>query len=301
MSRDNSRSSMAYRKADNEAKLCKVCERRHRQNFSPWCSKCSARRTKYGIPTGAHLPRVFYAAEYAETVKFLRRFRQHQSVIEAEKFFDEWLRAAQLGHAVPGAKSVARLSDRGHTGALALQEVLSVALYQSRRQTAATSAPFLFAIAFLRSAPGAKRGPQAVRRVLPLPALAQPGFKERKEISDTIRKMLRSMIYEMLEWYKRMDALHNAQAKGLSESFPALCERCAYNETKAREKRKARRKKSGLPHDVDGRSREARAARGQGPGNPAGVNGSTKKTKGAASGETKEDPQQQIEGGDVAG
>jgi hypothetical protein len=104
---------------------------------------------------------------------------------------------------------------------MGLQEVLSVYLYASRRQTPATASPFLLCNAFLRCSPGAKRGPQAPGRRPPAPP-AYVGYRERRAIADTINNTLRPMFNEMLEYFKRKDQLHNERIKAMSEPFPVL-------------------------------------------------------------------------------
>jgi hypothetical protein len=262
---------MHDRKRENEGKMCKGCGLRRRHDFFGLCPLCKDKRRRYGTPKGTALPRSFYVREWGEVKKFIKWFDYHPSIIAALKYFDAWLEAAQLGKCVPGQKAIARLADRGCTGAMALQEVLSVYLYASRRQTPATAAPFLLANAFLRSSPGAKRGPQAspggAARSYQLrggrlpPSLAYISFKERKAIADAIRETLRNMFFEMLEHFKRKDRLHNEQVKAMSEPFPVLLTRRQHADLRCR----AERAKEGSPY--------------KGPGNPTGVNQWTKKER----------------------
>lgn len=218
----NSKESISWRARQNMLSMCKSCGLHPRYHLSGLCGRCSARRKKFGLPNAAYLPRSYYAREWGEIKKFIKWFDYHPAIIGSLQWFDAWLRAAQFGKPVPGAKAVGNLADRGCTGEMALQEVLSVVLYASRRQTPATSAPFLIANAFLRSAPGSPRGPQAAKRTCALPPKAYIGFKERKEIANAIRETLRGMFFQMLEYFKRKDAQFNEQVKALDQPFPVL-------------------------------------------------------------------------------
>jgi hypothetical protein len=94
------------------------------------------------------------------------------------------------------------------------------------------------------------------------------------------------VIVEALAYWERAEALRNAEiaakAKEGPKRFPTLCERCAYNERKTRERQRAKVKAGWKPRIYP-------------PGgfNPKGINGRTKKGKEVANVcETTEGPKE---------
>jgi hypothetical protein len=221
------------------------------------CRKCTSRKWRFGVPTGVTLPRAYYAHEWALATKFARHFRDHPAVIEAHAYLTAWIVGAREGKPVPGHKAVARLADRGGTAEIALVELLAVALYERLHVGALTITPYMYAIAFLKSYKGMPRGPQAKPHGSPPPPPPpQASRKEREAIAKELRK-LNPLFANALAWFDAQEKLRNAQIQGMSETFPVLCERCTYNERKAKEKRDARRKQPGVsyvPRNPTGRN-----------------------------------------------
>ncbi len=202
------------------------------------CFACSSRYARFGSYTGRPLPRSYYSNEWSAAAKFLRRFKDHPSVIASLEWIAKWLRDAQLGKPVPAAKAVARLADRGsieEISNLAMIELTALTLYAHKHAGSALLTPYMFAVAFLKSYRGATRGHQKKPYSNPPRTSTYiAGRPERGAISKELR-LLNPCFIEMLAWFDREEKLRNAQFAAKNTPFPTLCDRCRCSERKKEE------------------------------------------------------------------
>jgi len=268
MTKSNSPGSIAVRARDHHARTgsrCGTprCGGRVRPGVFGRCDRCTQRKQKLGSYEARSIRRSEYANEWSLAHKLIHEQRAHPAIISGLQFLSSWIEAARRGDRVPGGKAVQQLADRGATAEQILTEVLAVELRRKRHPGPTTDAPFLHGNAMLRAYTGRKRGKAVKGGPKPWPVMYVPS-RDRAAIQKHLFDRFVRLFIRMHEYFDAMEALRNAQihaADKIDTAFPVNCDRCRENARKAAEKAAAgKKKRSGFPPGVDGRSRASRAA-----------------------------------------
>lgn len=119
---------------DNEQRSCSApsCTRR-RNRVSAFCKYHERRKQSYGHPQGKLIKPAEYVIEKAEARTLLERNAEHEGVVNAIAWLDQWLKDSGEGYTtLPGARHFHRLHSHGVTAFDILVEFAALWLYSTR-------------------------------------------------------------------------------------------------------------------------------------------------------------------------
>lgn len=255
--------------ADHQDIICNTprCGRRKAPGQFGRCKRCEERNSRWGSYSGRELPRAYYANQWADADRFVRRFKTHAHIVACREWLEAWLRGAQAGEDVPGKKAVGRLADRGNivaTAHAALVEIIAVNWYLQGHPGSPLVFPLTMSHVFLKCFKGLPRG-HTVRGQHTPEHRNYTGAPDRRAIAKELQK-LNPMLVEANEWRVREEQLRNEMIRNPAGPFPNHCTRCAYNERKNREHQLQRDGAGGRltkAGKVDGRTRAGLIAAGR--------------------------------------
>ena len=180
------------RRHRNEQKTCehRSCHQ-SRRGLSRYCSFHEGRQQRYGHPDGYHLKKRVYEYEQEEVKDFIERHLEHEAIMAAVAWFEQWMSDAALEQRVPGQREFRNLLDHGVTGRQCLEAVMGVWLYSFRRLSALPhdrQFDFALALAVLSLAPREKVSYWSNGE--PKERSKNVGFRSRRDIGRKIRETL---------------------------------------------------------------------------------------------------------------
>lgn len=177
------------RRLANEALMCKACQLRHREGFSPTCARCAARRAKFGHPKGRIIPQAFYKNETREAAAFIKKWQSSVQIVAGIKWFEDRIESACSGRCKDITSRIfANFGDHNVHGRELLVHLLSGWLHVSRFPTCTNNLLPFNLVCFILRACGAERTGKAGYQYngRTVYHYHHPGRPERKAVGDLL-------------------------------------------------------------------------------------------------------------------